>query len=45
MAYVATLTRQKEQVEEMQERKQIATRELDAIAWSDELLARRLGDS
>lgn len=45
MAYVATLARQKDQVEEMQERKQIATRELDGIAWSDELLARRLGDS
>jgi 5'-3' exonuclease len=44
IAYVATLTKQKELVEEMQERKQIAMRELDGIAWSDELLARRLGD-
>jgi len=45
IAYVATLTRQKEQVEEMQERKHLAMRELDGIAWSDELLARRLGGS
>jgi hypothetical protein len=39
---VATLTKQKELVEEMQERKQIAMWELDGIAWSDELLAQRL---
>jgi hypothetical protein len=44
IAYVATLTKQKELVEDMQERKQIAMRELDGIAWSDELLARRLED-
>jgi len=44
IAYVATLMTQKELVEEMHERKQIAMTELDGIAWSDELLARRLED-
>jgi len=44
IAYVATLTKQKEVVEDMHERKQIAMREVDEIAWSDELLARRLED-
>jgi hypothetical protein len=42
IAYVATLTKQKELVEDMHERKQIALREVDGIAWSDKLLARRL---
>jgi hypothetical protein len=44
IAYVATLAKQKELVEDMHERKQIALREVDGIAWSDELLARRLED-
>ena len=41
---MATLTKQKEKVEDMQERKQIATKELDAIVWSNEILARSLGE-
>jgi hypothetical protein len=44
IAYVATLTKQKELVEDMHERKQIAMREVDGIAWSDGLLARKLED-
>jgi hypothetical protein len=41
IAYVATLTAQKEQVEEMQRRKVSATRELEGIAWSDKILEER----
>lgn len=41
IAYVATLTAQKEQVEEMQRRKVSAMRELEGIAWSDKILEER----
>jgi len=41
LAYVATLTRQKEQVEEMQRQRVTAQKELDGIAWSDAILEER----
>jgi hypothetical protein len=41
IAYVATLTKQKEQVEELQERKSLAMKELEGITWSDQLLERK----
>ena len=41
LAYVATLVAQKEKVEEMQRRKQLALRELDGIQWSDKILEER----
>jgi len=42
VAYVATLTRQKDQVEEMQNRKRAAMKEIEGIKWSDEILAVRI---
>jgi hypothetical protein len=39
---VGTLTRQKDQVEEMRERRQAAMKEIEGIKWSDEVLARRI---
>jgi hypothetical protein len=44
IAYVATLTAQKEQVEEMQRRKVSAKRELEGIAWSDQILEERANE-
>ena len=41
ITYVATLTAQKEQVEEMQLRKVSAKRELEGITWSDKILEER----
>ena len=42
VAYVATLVKQKERVEEMQRRKQLAMRELEGIKWSDKILEERV---
>ena len=44
IAYVATLTTQKDQVEEMQQRKKAAVKEIEGIKWSDEILATRIQD-
>ena len=38
---MATLIKQKEQVEEMRERKEVAMKELEGISWSDKLLEQR----
>jgi hypothetical protein len=35
------LTKQKEQVEILQERKELAMKELEGIAWSDQLLEQK----
>jgi hypothetical protein len=42
---VATLTKQKDQVEEMRMRKEVAMRELEGITWSDKLLEQRALES
>lgn len=42
ITYVGTLTRQKNQVEEMRERRQAAVKEIEGIKWSDDVLARRI---
>ena len=41
LAYVATLVKQKDGVEELQKRKSCAIRELEGIAWSDRVLEER----
>ena len=42
VAYVATLVKQKERVDQMQRRKQLAMRELEGINWSDKILEERV---
>jgi hypothetical protein len=44
MAYVATLVKQKDDVEEIQKKKVTASRELEGIVWSDRVLQERLND-
>ena len=39
---MATLVAQKEKVEEMQRRRQIALRELEGIQWSEQILEERI---
>jgi hypothetical protein len=41
MEYVATLTRQKDKVEVMQERKKAAMKQLEGISWTDRILEDR----
>jgi len=41
MAYIATLMKQKEKVEVMQERKKAAIQQLEGITWTDSVLEGR----